>query len=470
MRWKITRNFMLTIVFVVISVVIINIISILYIVSTNSFFKVMDSKNNPEGFVRSFEKDLYENDGELRLSKGGLDKLAKSNSWLQVLNDSGEEVYGINVPKDTPKKYTPFQMVNNYKYRETNYINFVLEKSLNKKHLNIIIGMPSRDTSRTILTYSKDSVKEILNKIIIITLVIDGMVALGIGYLFSRKLTKPISSVLWSIENMANGNYSLYLKDRGIYEEVFANINMLADTLRINEAERKENEKLREEWLANITHDIKTPLASIQGYAEIINDKDYEFVEDELREYAEIIYNKSKYIKDLVDDLNLSTRLKNNNIALNKKKINLVGLVRNIIVDILNDSRYKNRYIEFECYEDSIEVCADSILLRRAITNLIFNSIVHNSEDTLIKIEVAKKDNVEIIIKDSGVGISENDLKHIFEKYYRGTNTGELHKGSGLGMAISKEIIEIHKGNIYVSSKIGVGTEIIIEINQNKEI
>lgn len=467
MRWKITRNFMLTIVFVVISVVIINIISILYVVSTNSFFKAVDSKNNPEEFARSFEKDLYEKNGVLRLSKIGIDKLEKSNSWLQVLNDSGEEVYGMNVPKDTPKKYTPFQMVNNYKYRETNYINFILEKTLNKKHLNVIVGMPSRDTSRIILTYSNDSIKDTLNKIIIITLVIDGMVALSVGYLFSRKLTKPISSVLWSVETMANGNYSLYLKDRGIYEEVFANINMLAYTLRINEAERKENEKLREEWLANITHDIKTPLSSIQGYAEIINDKDYEFVEDELREYTEIIYNKSKYIKDLVDDLNLSTRLKNNNIVLNKKKINLVGLVRNIIVDILNDNRYKNRYIEFECYEESIEVHADPILLRRAITNLIFNSIVHNSEDTLIEIKIIKKDNIEIIIKDSGVGISENDLKHIFEKYYRGTNTGELHKGSGLGMAISKEIIEIHKGNIYVNSKIGVGTEIIIEINQN---
>ncbi|MCE0623448.1 sensor histidine kinase, partial [Clostridioides difficile] len=334
MKWKITRNFIFTIVFVAISVVIINIISILYVISTNSFFKVVDSGNNPEEFARSFEKDLYEKDGEFKLSKIGAEKLEKSNSWIQVLNDLGEEVYGVNVPKDTPKKYTPFQMVNNYKYIETKYVNFVLEKYLNKKHLNIIVGIPSRDISRIILTYSQNNIKKTLNKVIIITLVIDSVVALGVGYLFSRKLTKPISSVLWSIETMANGNYSLYLKDRGIYEEVFKNINMLADTLRVNEVERKENEELREEWLANITHDIKTPLASIQGYAEIINDKDYEFEEDEIQEYTEIIYNKSKYIKDLVDDLNLSTRLKNNTIVLDKKKINLVSLVRDIIIDI----------------------------------------------------------------------------------------------------------------------------------------
>ncbi|HBF9722044.1 TPA: ATP-binding protein [Clostridioides difficile] len=467
MKWKITRNFIFTIVFVAISVVIINIISILYVISTNSFFKVVDSGNNPEEFARSFEKDLYEKDGEFKLSKIGAEKLEKSNSWIQVLNDLGEEVYGVNVPKDTPKKYTPFQMVNNYKYIETKYVNFVLEKYLNKKHLNIIVGIPSRDISRIILTYSQNNIKKTLNKVIIITLVIDSVVALGVGYLFSRKLTKPISSVLWSIETMANGNYSLYLKDRGIYEEVFKNINMLADTLRVNEVERKENEELREEWLANITHDIKTPLASIQGYAEIINDKDYEFEEDEIQEYTEIIYNKSKYIKDLVDDLNLSTRLKNNTIVLDKKKINLVSLVRDIIIDILNDNSYKNRNIEFESNEDLIEVYVDSILFRRAITNLIFNSIVHNSEGTLISVEIVKKDNIEIIIKDDGIGISKSDLKHIFKKYYRGTNTGEMHKGSGLGMAISKEIIEIHKGKIYVSSEIGIGTKIIIEIKQN---
>ncbi|MCC0655466.1 MULTISPECIES: sensor histidine kinase [unclassified Clostridioides] len=466
MKWKITRNFMFTIVFVVISVVIINIASILYVISTNNFFNVVGSKNSPEEFARSFEKDLYEKNGEFKLSKAGIDKLKKSHSWVQVLNDSGEELYGVNVPTNTPKKYTPFQMVNNYKYIETEYTNFVLEKYLGNKHLNIIIGMPSRDVSRIILTYSQDNAKAILNKIITLTLVIDGMVALSIGYLFSRKLTKPISNVIWSIETMANGNYSLYLKNRGIYEEVFENINMLADTLKVNEAERKENEEMREEWLANITHDINTPLASIQGYAEIINDKDYEFVEEELREYTEIIYNKSKYIKNLVDDLNLSTRLKNNSLVLNKKKINLVSLVRNIIIDILNDNRYKNRNIEFVSYEDLIEVYVDSILFRRAITNLIFNSIVHNKEETLIKIEIVKKDTIEIIIKDSGVGISKNDLKHIFEKYYRGTNTGELHKGSGLGMAISKEIIEIHKGSIYVNSEIGIGTEVVIKINQ----
>lgn len=238
--------------------------------------------------------------------------------------------------------------------------------------------------------------------------------------------------------------------------------NDLASVLRRNEIERKELDSMREEWLANITHDIKTPLASIQGYAEIISDKEYEFSKEEIQDYTEIIYSKSKYIKELVDELNLSTRLKNNALTLNKHNTNLVLLLRNIIIDILNDSRYENRDIEFTSNIDVIEKEVDTILFKRALTNLIFNAVVHNKEDVSIKVELKKIDRITVIIKDNGNGISTEDLKHIFDRYYRGTNTGEAHKGSGLGMAISKEIINNHGGDIKINSKLGHGTEITI--------
>ena len=221
---------------------------------------------------------------------------------------------------------------------------------------------------------------------------------------------------------------------------------------------------MREEWLANITHDIKTPLASIQGYAEIISDKDYEFTRDEMQEYTEIIYSKSKYIRELVDELNLSTRLKNNALSLNKQNTNLVALLRNVVIDILNDSRYENRNIEFNSNIDVIEKEVDVMLLKRALTNLIFNAVVHNNESVQVKVEIKKIDKINISIKDNGNGINTKDLKHIFDRYYRGTNTGEVHKGSGLGMAISKEIINNHGGEIQINSKLGCGTEILITL------
>ena len=89
---------------------------------------------------------------------------------------------------------------------------------------------------------------------------------------------------------------------------------------------------------------------------------------------------------------------------------------------------------------------------------------MHNNESVEVKVEIKKIDKINISIKDNGNGINTKDLKHIFDRYYRGTNTGEVHKGSGLGMAISKEIINNHGGEIQINSKLGCGTEILITL------
>lgn len=465
-KWKVTGNFVITIVAVVMLVVIINILTIfgVYIFNTVSHKNTITLKNSPETFVRNFEKYMYDDNGILALSEEGYELLQESGAWIQVLNDYGEEIININSPRDVPKKYTPFDMVNNYKYEERPYINFMLEKNLSSGHVNVILALPNNNIERVTLNFSLDSVMYQSKIIIIITLIIDAIIALIFGYLFSRKLTKPISEIITNIDILSKGNYNLYTKEKGIYKAVFENINDLSSTLRENDNQRKELESMREEWLANITHDIKTPLASIQGYAEIISDKDYEFTRDEMQEYTEIIYSKSKYIKELVDELNLSTRLKNNALSLNKQNTNLVALLRNVVIDILNDSRYENRNIEFNSNIDVIEKEVDVMLLKRALTNLIFNAVVHNNESVQIKVDIKKIDKINISIKDNGNGINTKDLKHIFDRYYRGTNTGEAHKGSGLGMAISKEIINNHGGEIQINSKLGCGTEIFITL------
>ncbi|WP_321833032.1 sensor histidine kinase [Clostridium butyricum] len=465
-KWKVTGNFVITIVAVVMLVVIINILTIfgVYIFNMASHKNTITLKNSPETFVRNFEKYMYDDNGILALSEEGSELLQESGAWIQVLNDYGEEISNINSPSDVPKKYTPFDMVNNYKYEERPYINFMLEKNLSSGHVNVILALPNNNIERVTLNFSLDSVMYQTKIIIIITLIIDAIIALIFGYLFSRKLTKPISEIITNIDILSKGNYNSYTKEKGIYKAVFENINDLSSTLRENENQRKELESMREEWLANITHDIKTPLASIQGYAEIISDKDYEFTRDEMQEYTEIIYSKSKYIRELVDELNLSTRLKNNALSLNKQNTNLVALLRNVVIDILNDSRYENRNIEFNSNIDVIEKEVDVMLLKRALTNLIFNAVVHNNESVEVKVEIKKIDKINISIKDNGNGINTKDLKHIFDRYYRGTNTGEAHKGSGLGMAISKEIINNHGGEIQINSKLGCGTEILITL------
>ncbi|MDU7439501.1 MAG: sensor histidine kinase, partial [Clostridium sp.] len=201
-KWKVTGNFVITIVAVVMLVVIINILTIfgVYIFNMVSHKNTITLKNSPETFVRNFEKYMYDDNGILALSEEGSELLQESGAWIQVLNDYGEEISNINSPSDVPKKYTPFDMVNNYKYEERPYINFMLEKNLSSGHVNVILALPNNNIERVTLNFSLDSVMYQTKIIIIITLIIDAIIALIFGYLFSRKLTKPISEIITNID------------------------------------------------------------------------------------------------------------------------------------------------------------------------------------------------------------------------------------------------------------------------------
>lgn len=109
----------------------------------------------------------------------------------------------------------------------------------------------------------------------------------------------------------------------------------------------------------------------------------------------------------------------------------------------------------------------DAVLLKRALNNLLINALVHNSKETEIAVFIKAEENIQICIQDNGRGLSEEELSNLFTRYYRGTNTKAKPEGTGLGMAISKQIIELHDGSITVESELGIGTEIAIKFPIN---
>lgn len=298
---------------------------------------------------------------------------------------------------------------------------------------------------------------------IISILIVDFIIAIIFGYIFSKGITKPVKAIIDGVDHLYNGDYEVYFKEKGIYKNVLKKLNSLSYKLKENELERKKIDKMRADWIANISHDIKTPLSSIKGYAEFL-EQDYDFSSEDIKSFAGIINNKSDYIKELVEELNLSMKLKNNESILKKEKVNIVSLVKNSVIDILNDSKYSKVDIKFECSEDKIFIDIDKVLMQRVLNNLIYNALVHNDKNISIVVSVYKKDKIYISISDNGKGISEKDLENVFDRYYRGTNTGEAHKGSGLGMSIAKEIVNAHNGDITINSILGKGTDINITL------
>ncbi|MTM43819.1 sensor histidine kinase, partial [Turicibacter sanguinis] len=292
-------------------------------------------------------------------------------------------------------------------------------------------------------------------------LIVNCLIALFISYISTRYLVKPLNDIIQNIVSLSKGHYLKPNQKPSLYREVEDRITDLSQQLQVAQYERQQMDTVREEWIANISHDIKTPLTSIRGNAEIMADMSYEMDLISRQKSAQTIIEKSDYIKNLVDDLNLSTRLKNKEFILNKKQVNLVSLLRHVIIEIMNDPKYENYNIQFSYDNEYIPLMLDELLMRRVFTNLMMNAITHNEESVLISIDI--KDHT-ITLKDNGVGVCEEDLLHIFKRYYRGTNTKKPNVGSGLGLAIAYDIVKLHEGIISASSTRGNGLTITITL------
>ena len=469
MNIKLTFRYLLSIAIVAVIVVLINITIIylsLYSKNTNSLIKY-DGNNKITRFVRNFEKyiDLDE-DNRLYIDNNGKDLIDNSNSWVQILDENNKEVYSYNKPQEIKNKYTPIDIINGYKYTgglgDSSQI-LAGYKEIDNITYTYLIGYPMSILTKYVFIIEMDTINIYIKYAILSILIVDFIIAIIFGYIFSKGITKPVKAIVDGVDHLYNSDYEVYFKEKGIYKNVLKKLNSLSYKLKENELERKKIDKMRDEWIANISHDIKTPLSSIKGYAEFL-EQDYDFSSEDIKSYAGIINNKSDYIKELVDDLNLSMKLKNNESILKKEKVNIASLVKNSVIDILNDSKYSEVDIKFECSEDKILIDIDKVLIQRVLNNLIYNALVHNDKNISIVVSVYKKDKIYISISDNGKGISEKDLENIFDRYYRGTNTGEAHKGSGLGMSIAKEIVNAHNGDITINSILGKGTDINITL------
>lgn len=466
MKWKLTFSFTVSIVFIVIIVIVTNLAAI----TLFSFFGARQSDMDwffygtehtsylkPEEYVRNFSEDIEIVDGKIQITEDGKKSLEKNRAWIQILDRDGKEVYSYQKENSIPTKYTPMELIHNYKYANPSTL-FVNEKVIDEYAYSYLIGFPYNSVGKQVIIYNKQQLRRIIGSTFVLILGVDLIIALIFALYFSNKLTKPVQVIIDAIRNLHNKDYKTHYDENGLYKEVYSNINNLAFVLGENEIERKNLERMREEWFANISHDIKTPLSTIKGYAELLGSA-YDFTEEEIKEYSQLIEEKAGYIKELVDDLNLSTRLKNKHAFLNLTKHNIVEVIRHTIIDMLNTPENSNANIEFTSSIEGIEREMDSHLFKRAVNNILYNAIAHNDEDVRVNVNIQNtKGGIQILIGDNGKGIAKDELEYIFTRYYRGTNTGMKHEGSGLGMAIAKDIINAHGGDILVESELGKGT------------
>ena len=417
----------------------------------------------PQTFTNNFSSWTTYKDGELSIEQIGLDRLDEYGLWIQFLDESGQEIFSYQKPAGYPEKYSASELLalgsSDYQNGYTVFVNS-LEDS--KEVCSYIIGFPY-DVGKYVLHYNGSRVSRLspaARRIILVALGALIIIVLVYGFWLSRKL----SDITRGIKNISHRAYRP-LSENGMFGEIHSALNKMdRDICRADQISEK-TETMRREWIANITHDLKTPLSPIKGYAELLADSS-DKEKTTVQEYGSIILKNINYTENLINDLKLTYQLDSGSIPFHPKKVRITRYVKEWMIDIVNDPAYANRDITFDSKIPEQCVTLDPGLLRRAVTNLVTNALWHNPADTKVSIllDADKSGGILLSVCDNGKGLDESEQERLFERYYRGTNTKEKPEGSGLGLAIANQIVTLHGGEITVKSLLGNGTEFVIHI------
>lgn len=421
------------------------------------FENSMNKELQPGSFAHNFVSEIQtDEEDEIFLTEQGQNKLLEQDAWIQLLNKEGYVMDAFNTPSYVAYHYSPDEMVN-LNISSSNPDTVFYTVKINEE-LSYLMALPSENWHKVFLEFDNQFIVQFFQTMLVIAIVI----FVVMGYIFSRRIANPVTEVITGVEELAENNYKVNYQEKGLYGTVFASLNQLAVRLKASDFEREKTKEQREKWISNISHDLKTPLSSIKGYSEILSDPNYAFAPNEIRQYSITIHEKSIYMENLIEELRLNERLMHNSVALNKASRNLTAFMREIIIDILNHPDFRDREIVFHTTHKKIPYSFDKDLFKRSIENLIYNALIHNDETTKVVVNLMCNHNQIIIeINDDGQGMNTEELNHLFNRYYRGSNT-KNHKGTGLGMSIAKEVIEAHEGKISVQSKVNSGTHITI--------
>ncbi len=270
---------------------------------------------------------------------------------------------------------------------------------------------------------------------------------------------KPTKKILQATEKIAQGDFNTKLQithEYGKYNEydlIMENLNKMATEL-------QKNEVLKTDFISNVSHEIKTPLAVIQNYATLLQDDTLSG--EKRREYAKTLINASKRITDLITNVLRLNKLEHQEIQEKHEVFSLTEALADSVVEF--ETLIENKNLTLDCDFDDVFIFSSKTLLEIAWNNLISNAIKFSSEGGKISISLKRKQkNVEISVSDTGCGMTSEVGAKIFEKFYQG-DASRSTEGNGLGLTLVKKVIDILGGEISVQSEINKGSTFKISL------
>ncbi|WP_291583659.1 sensor histidine kinase [Clostridium sp. UBA6640] len=286
----------------------------------------------------------------------------------------------------------------------------------------------------------------------IFVIIVSSIVSLFI----SNSITKPLKKISYGAEKMAAGDFSEKIPK--FFDD---ELGKLADTLNYMSDEIMKNEKLKNEFIASVSHELRTPLTSIKGWSIVLKASDFQD-EEEIKEGLDIIEQEVDRLTHLVEDLLDFSKLLSGKITLKKENINLMALILALSKQLTPRAKNKNLTLKTNVDENLPNIIVDKNRIKQVLINILDNAIKFTPAGGEITFNAnIIENNIIISIKDTGIGISQDEIPKVKEKFYKGKNS---NSSNGIGLSVCDEIIQMHNGSLDIKSKLGEGTKVIIAL------
>lgn len=414
--------------------------------------------------ANTYASDLYDNNTTLDTVKYQLDALdTYLSATIWIINPSGRMILDSSTPMDVENEV----VVENFDPTVTQgsyYTVGTFFDSFDEKMISVFAPITSNYMVRgyVVIHYPISSIQassDSLLNISYIMLVILFLLSLIIVIFFTEMVYIPLRKITEATEQYAAGNmhYEFSVDSEDEMGYLAASLNYMASEI----ARSEDNQK---KFVANVSHDFRSPLTSIKGYLEAMLDGT---IPPEMHEkYLTIVLNETDRLTKLTNSLLTLNNLNTKGVMLERTDFDINQVIRNVAASFEGTCRQKNVAIELVLVGDYLYVNADMGKIQQVLYNLLDNAIKFSHHDSAIKIEITeKRSKIFVSVKDRGIGIPKNDLKLIWDRFYKSDlSRGKDKKGTGLGLSITKEIIHAHGEHINVISTEGVGTEFIFSL------
>jgi len=418
--------------------------------------------------ANTYATDLYNNETSLETVKRQIDALDTFfSAAVWIINPSGRMILDSRAPVDPESEvfvenFDPGVMAGSH------YVVGTFFDVFEEDCISVLAPIASdfKINGYVALHYSMNNLRASADSLLNISyllLVILFLLSLIILIFFTEMVYRPLRKITVATEQYASGNmhYEFSVDSEDEIGYLAASLSYMASEIaRAGDDQKK--------FVANVSHDFRSPLTSIRGYLEAMSDGT---VPPEMYEkYIEILTNETDRLIKLTNSLLTLNNLNMRGMFLDKTNFDVNKIIRNTAVSFEGTCRKKKIAIEL-ILTDSVIVHADSDKIQQVLYNLLDNAIKFSPTDSIIKIETTEKHNkIFISIKDNGTGIPKNELKFVFDRFFKSDSSrGRDRRGTGLGLAIVKEIINSHGENINVISTEGIGSEFIFSLSVSEE-